>query len=118
MTAIEKVRAELTKRDVKWSNWRPNITRYLDKREINCRVMPWTPNTVKVELYHLTPAQAIAVTLDIETCKLVETKHERETSDEFGKYTFSYWAYDCSECGHENAEYGRFCAGCGKKVVD
>ncbi len=117
MTAIEKIRAELTKRGVKWSNPRPTITRYLDKYGVNCRVMPWTPNTVKVELY-LTPAQAIAATVDAETCKLVETEHEQEIADEFGKGTFSYWSYDCSECGHENTEYGRFCAGCGRKVVD
>lgn len=62
--------------------------------------------------------QAIAATLGSGTCKLVETEHEQEIADEFGKGTFSYWAYDCSECGYENAQYGRFCAGCGRKVVD
>ena len=67
-----------------------------------------------------TPDQAIEriATLGPRTCRLVETEHEQEIDDEFGKGTFSYWAYDCSECGHENAEYGRFCAGCGAKVVD
>lgn len=118
MTAIEKLRAELTKRGVKWGNPRPDVTRYIDKYGVNCRVMPWTHDAVKVELYCLTPAQAIAITLGAETCKLVETEHEQEIDNEFGKGTFSYWAYDCSECGHENAEYGRFCAGCGRKVVD
>ena len=64
----------------------------------------------------LTPEQAIAATLGPRTCRLVETEHEQEIFD--GGGYFSYWSYDCDECGHENTEYGRFCAGCGAKVVD
>lgn len=76
------------------------------------------PDKLYVKHLYLTPEQAIAATLGTGTCKLIETEHEQEMADEFGNGTFSYWAYDCSECGHENAEYGRFCAGCGRKVVD
>lgn len=76
------------------------------------------PDMLLVKHAYLTPEQAIAATLGSGTCKLVETEHEQEIADEFGKGTFSYWAYDCSECGYENAQYGRFCAGCGRKVVD
>ena len=67
-----------------------------------------------------TPNQAIEriSTLGAGTCHLEETEHEQEIDEEFGKGSFSYWAYDCDACGHENAEYGRFCAGCGRKVVD
>lgn len=116
-TITNKLRAMLDERGV---NWDYSITGATTTKfrinGVDLAFMPMRDGFVCTTI--LTPEQVIAVTLDIETCKLVETKHERETSDEFGKYTFSYWAYDCSECGHENAEYGRFCAGCGKKVVD
>lgn len=65
----------------------------------------------------VTPEQAIVATLGAGTCSLVENEHEQEIAHEFGNGYFTYGSYDCDECGHENAEFGRFCAGCGRKVV-
>ena len=124
----EELRAELTKRGVPFKSY--SVKLYDVTMEVGTvysgNGIDWVaienPDTHRISVSNfkdeLTPAQAIAATLGSGTCKLVETEHEQEIADEFGKGTFSYWAYDCSECGYENAQCGRFCAGCGRKVVD
>lgn len=121
----EELRAELTKRGVPFRTY--SVKLYDVTMEVGTvysgNGIDWVaienPDTHRISVSNfkdeMTPAQAIAATLGSGTCKLVETEHEQEVFD--GGY-FSYWSWDCDECGHENAEYGRFCAGCGAKVVD
>ena len=111
MTAIEELRAELTKRGVKWGNPRPDVTRYIDKYGVNCRVMPLTHDAVKVELYCLTPAQAIAATLGPETCHIEHYDTDILLHEDY---------YRCTACHSEiffNLGY-HFCPYCGAKVIE
>lgn len=114
----DELRTMLNEYGVEWSDrWIPNTNTNFKVNDITWHAI-FRNGGIELHCEPLTPIQAIAATLGTGTCRLVETEHEQEIADEFGKGTFSYWAYDCSECGHENAEYGRFCAGCGRKVVD
>lgn len=79
-TSTERLRALLDKRGVEWAEGvaRPNTTWFPDAHGINCRVRPWG-DALQVMRYGLTPAQAIAATL--------EPTVTGETSD--GYHTFN-----------------------------
>lgn len=84
MTATEELRRLLDERGVEWyePTMKPNTTWFPDARGVNCRVKPWG-DTLCVKRYCLTPAQAIAATLERGTCHI-----EMLGVD-----------YQCSECG-------------------
>ena len=116
MTATDELRRLLDERGVEWDYGITGAT--TTRFSINGIDLTFTPmRDGLVCSTIITPAQAIAATLGPRTCRLVETEHEQEIAHEFGNGYFTYWSYDCDECGHENTEYGRFCAGCGAKVV-
>jgi len=71
MSATDELRRMLDERGVEWTSPRPGVTWFPDERGMNCKAQPWTVNTFKVSRYHLTPEQAIAVTLGGDECTSV-----------------------------------------------
>lgn len=111
MTATDELRRLLDERGVEWfeSVTREGLTWiYRDGKAI--RFHPWQPDTLKVSMFDLTPAQAIAATLGSGTC------HYEIAFFGDGKAWFA-----CSECGGmASADYDppKYCPHCGRRVVD
>lgn len=115
MTTTDELRRMLDERGVEYRTHGTTDRTWFEVGHISWFIFERENGNFTADAVFLTPEQAIAATLGTGTCRLVETEHEGKII-EGGYYT--YWSYDCDECGHKNTEYGRFCAGCGRKVVD
>ena len=120
MTATEELRAELTRRGVKWKRMRGHKhdgTEWHDAsgahvsavQEYTWDGTEWPEGKLHVNRAPacLTPEQAIETTMGRGECHNVE------------EYPF-IWSFTCSECGVHSITEGRgfnFCPNCGRKVV-
>lgn len=121
MSATDELRAMLDERGVEWaSNAIPlsdvTATFWIDCNGNVCSAVGGTSDLSYSMLSvqaNFTPAQAIAATLGVETCRNVHKPPKNTT----------FWPtphFKCSECGatHVSMEYVYFCPNCGAKVVD
>lgn len=127
MSTTDELRAELTKRGIEW-RWEDERTTYwcvtVDGEEWG----EWTAIEMGGYLHLsfssgdvLTPAQAIAATLDAGTCEADETDLIPFVRADSGDFDVDYiHVMECSVCGgtyeHVNGGY-EFCPRCGKVVV-
>lgn len=135
MSATDEIRSLLDERGVEWTEelMRP----YLTQVRINGKVVKyhqWQPGTLKVSLFDITPAQAIAATLgdtdathelqsDAGTCEADETETIYCVGDSIllDSRPLQVHVMECTECGHTyehvNGDY-EYCPRCGRKRRD
>jgi hypothetical protein len=125
MTATDELRRLLDERGVEWQSKPELIISGIEKgTEFDAadgrlvRAVEALDGTIC--LSHITPEQAIAVTLGTGTCRDVAD------APQYGDKT----RFECSECGYEysavggfGCDYGdepdfRFCPNCGRRVVE
>ena len=114
MSEIEELCALLDMRGAEWAIDMGGIVAWVGANERLCHAYARSDQlTVDVEMFSITPAQAVEATLGRGTCNLPETRIDHGSIEYNGT---TEWRR-CSECGEEVMAYpARFCPNCGREV--
>lgn len=127
MTDTDNLRRMLDERGVEWGNVRNDGSEsdYLTEWELDdihgyAAATEWVFGSglsMEIHRYQLTPEQAIAATVGTDTCRL-----KKGETTWFAGYNGYVTEWTCDECGgltfYDAEMRPRFCANCGRKVVE